>query len=173
MTKPKSFKDILNFKSKSNKKEIVFTKAPPVQISPEVLEKRRAQKEELKKFANDLRCEVCGAQLDGAIYYSVARLHCVADNQHYQCSYLYGSTYPSYCYRTYNFHPDSYVVSSFYTEKGNYNNSIHHVDLTMNEIYRHKCRKLITSYEGPLPEYEKNISEEDFRQMLKMCAVFN
>lgn len=178
MGKPQSFKDI--FKGKKQvpfaHQQRIISSPPAPQLSAEEEARRAKAKKDLTKFVNELRCPVCGGQLDGGVNYKYAEQYCVYNNDHYKCKYESGSSLPSYTVATYNFAseaPVGYQVIANLKSDNTYANWIYKLDLDLIEKFRMNQKKLVLSFNGSLLKFPKGLSYPEFEQKLKLYAVFS
>ena len=75
---------------------------------------------EFKKFCYDLRCPLCGSQLDGNLNLKRADLYCVSDNQEFVVSYFPGENYTNYHTIRLRFFPNEYLFEIQFSRDGGF-----------------------------------------------------
>lgn len=174
MGKPKSFKDLFKYKKQVPMHGGNLIIAPkPIKPDPDFLAQQAKQQKELEKFVNQKRCSVCGSQLDGPVYAAKAELYCVAYNSHYKCTYLFDNKLPKSSLATYAFDQNAYEIYSRLKDIDKYYIEVYKIDLNLIPKFQQRDKKKIMDCESAIFKFQKNISEEDFLQKIKLYTVFS
>lgn len=125
-----------------------------------------------KKFCNDLRCVLCGSQLDGAVYKNKARLYCVSNNKEYKAEFSEDYSFPInetvshiFTHFEYEFHV-KFIDGLFYS-------CLYKKDLSLNEIYQEKDKVLLLKCNSKLDWFRQRLSEEEFNKKIKIYSLFS
>lgn len=89
---------------------------------------------EFKKFCLDLRCPICGSQLDGNLKPKRADLYCVSDNQEFMISYFPEDDSTNHQTFAIKFFPNEYIFTSKFRRDGGFQHST--VKLVNMELHR-------------------------------------
>lgn len=173
MSKPKSYQQILRFKTKS--KSIDNAPLPNkggLVLTPEFVAEQKRLKQEMLYFVNKLRCPICKSQLDGEVNGKRAGLYCCDDSKEYTAEYSENKTL-KYCSFRICYEQLSYLIVCNLMQNSLYDVRIFEIDLSLTLIYQDKYRKLLFSYTGPVPILDFPISEKDLLSDLRLLAVFS
>lgn len=179
MGSPKNFKEIFQALPKQRQKFAVYAplpSAPPAKIiTPAQREKQQQQYKEMMELVNSERCPLCGAQLDGGVYYSHADVWCAANGEdEYKAHYIYGLKVPQYNTSTIYTDIHAYEIYHQYISDKEYLNIMYKIDLSSyNKVYRQRNKEKILDYKGTKLFLDKNISEEKILKKLKLYRVFS
>jgi hypothetical protein len=127
-----------------------------------------------KKFCDNLRCPLCGSQLDGNVHHKEAKLYCVNNNDEYKCRWVPGSDDPEMECLKFWYYPFEYVIgvqknspNVFYTVVDRYNTDVI-------PFYRNSTRKELLNYQGPrIQIFRQRMEEQQFLKKLKTYNVFS
>jgi len=173
MGQPQSYKDL--FKNIKQRKQVAAP-IPPQILKTRTQEQAKAEaklQKEFIKFANDQRCEVCGDQLDGPVYFNRASLYCVSNNDHFKSGYNQNKKLID-SYALYSFDVVEYEVFAS-ARDDEYNVKIYQLDkhLTPQFRYRLSEKKKIFEYVGTRFEFPKGLSQKEFEQNIKLFITFS
>jgi hypothetical protein len=127
-----------------------------------------------KKFCNDLRCPLCGSQLDGNIHRKEAKLYCVANNDEYKTIWHDHLIHPYSEQITYWYPQYQYVIMIQYVGGGIFDTNICRYNMDAHPSQRYKTMKQIFRYSGNrLLIFRQRMEEEQFLKKLKTIQVFS
>lgn len=125
------------------------------------------------KFCNDLRCPLCGSQLDGGIYSTEARLYCVETNSEYGSTWVYGEVEPHYEQIIHYAFEYEYEIISRRTGID------HHTSITryfrgVDPEYRSTGKGVMLELDAQIPTcFRQRLSERDFLDKLSLYMTFS
>lgn len=176
--KPKSFKDLIKRPKLRTEQGQILKPVPRVSITPAELARRNSLLAEMKKFANNLRCPLCGCQLDGPVSYADAKLSCISKPDEYYVYYPGRALAKKEIARVSNdFHTYElvyYLTGLDDNEIPRYQITISQLDLTIPRYdIREKNKKILYSFEGVkvLP-INKNLNADNLLKKLELYQIF-
>lgn len=127
-----------------------------------------------KKLCNDLRCPLCGSQLDGNIHPKEGKLYCASNNEEYKCTWFPGDNEPYMEYTKFWYYPYEYLISCEKVMSGDYHTMIDRYDMDASLIHKSSTRVRLFSYKGPrLLAFRQRMEAEQFLKKLKTVMVFS
>lgn len=174
MSSPKSFKDIV-------KRHILRPQPKPLKQIPQPklseaeLAKRAQSLKEMKYFANNLRCPLCGSQLDGHVSHLEARLRCVSNPSEYEVWHRGKGLAKREAARVSN---EFITLELVYFLEGLDDNEVPLYSIAVNELdltiprldIREKCKKQIFRYYGK--KFMPINSELNTNNLLKKLELY-
>ena len=129
-------------------------------------------------FCNNLRCPLCGCQLDGSIGKFEAHLYCVSNNDEYRCTALERDMeivdericfwYSQWAYVFFNY--KEHVGNKEYC--GNWQCIISKINLDNHPRYRKE--ELIIELQAKIPKiFRSRLEEKELLKKLKLYMVFS
>jgi len=127
-----------------------------------------------KKFCDDLRCPLCGSQLDGNVHNQKAELYCVTNNSEYKCRWFPNEVEPDTEIIRFWYYPYEYEINSQQVGPSNFNMSIVHYDMDANPIWKNSTRIELFKYQGPrILAFRQRMEEAQFLKKIKTIKVFS
>jgi hypothetical protein len=125
---------------------------------------------EWRKFCDDLRCPLCGSQLDGNVSSRSASLYCVGNRDEYQCYCHPKEDVPAY-ERLIFWYPQWQYDIEIEKDFGPFYTRIGRSNMDAAPEHRYKTRQIIFEYSGQrLMFFRQRMEEKDF---LKKLALYN
>lgn len=175
---PKSFKDLMKRTTLRSEQGRQLKPIPRVQISEVELARRNQRLAEMKAFANKLRCPLCGAQLDGPVSWTDAKLTCVSNPDEYSVYYPGTGLAKQEIARVSNdyhiYELAYYLIGLNDDEVPEYNVVINQLDLTISvPQIREKNKKRLHHFTGVkvLP-INKDLTADNILKKLEIYQIF-
>ena len=127
-----------------------------------------------KKFCNDLRCPLCGSQLDGNVHNKEAKLYCVANNDEYKTHWTPGNDEPEMECLKFWYPQYEYVIGIQRLSPSQFQMVVDRYNMDVIPIYRNSTWKRLFKYTGPrLLAFRQRMEEGVFLKKLKTYMVFS
>jgi hypothetical protein len=127
-----------------------------------------------KKSCDDLRCPLCGAQLDGNIHNKKAELYCVGNDDEYKVTWVPHLDHPYSEKITYWYTQYMYTIHIQYTGGTTFDMYVYRYNMDAHPSQRHKTMVLIFRYSGNrILAFRQRMEEEKFLKKLKTIKVFS
>src|SRR5208282_327720 len=169
---PDNFKT-MSFPSPRDGTTAIYAPLPPAQpprsISLTEAEKRALQLKEMKRFINNERCPVCGAQLEGSVGFDRATVYCCAGGEkEYKAHYKFGQDFPHWSVTTFYTTQFAFEIENNFVVDGMFRNTICKIDLSLNERFQQSTKKEMLRYEGVRLIIKSGLTEEQLQKKIKL-----
>lgn len=129
---------------------------------------------QFKKFCDNLRCPLCGAQLDGNIHNKKADLYCASNNKEYKGIWFPNEEEPSYEFFKFWYYPYEYEIAYRQISSGNFHMLVDRYDMDTSQIHKNSTRVELFSHTGPrILAFRQRMEEGQFLKKLKTVKVFS
>jgi hypothetical protein len=143
-----------------------------VQAPPGYYEQKAIQTKEMLRLVNSHRCPLCGAQLDGGVYSTVADVFCRANPDEYSAKYKRGTSVPVSSVQRIYYTETLYEVDSTHLYEDTYRNLIYTVNMTVNARERMKTKKKIVDLECARIVLSNKLDEPNLLRKIKAYRLF-
>lgn len=166
---PKSFQQLLKFKAKSSK-AVSASSSSGLILTPEFQEEQKQKKKAMLEFANQLRCPLCQAQLDGEVNPKKATLYCRGDIDHYNAEYNEQKQL-KHCKYYFAFNQNAYNIVADFIDPLTARIMVFKLDLTISPEYRNIYRRELFRFIGTPPNFDLQMTEDELLDELKLFAL--
>jgi hypothetical protein len=129
---------------------------------------------EFKKFCNDLRCPLCGSQLDGNLNFKRADLYCVSDNQEFAISYFPEENCTNWKTFRLKFFPNEYLFEIRFSRDGAFKySSVRCINMELRPGIAYNEAKRLLSADADISHLATIKDEKELIGKLKLYNTFS